>query len=139
MKKRESVKSIMTSNVISVTKETPLKEVVDIVNKNKIRHVPITSGEKLVGIVSRTDLNRLTFSALFSNQEKADDAILEMLSLEQVMTSNPTAIDEEATIKEVAEILSVEEYHALPVVDNHGKLTGIVTTTDVIKYLLEQY
>jgi CBS domain-containing protein len=34
--------------------------------------------------------------------------------------------------------LASEEYHALPVVEN-GQLVGIVTTTDVIKYLLEQY
>lgn len=42
------------------------------------------------------------------------------------------------SIRDVAEILSTEEYHALPVVED-GKLVGIVTTTDVIKYMLEQY
>ena len=42
------------------------------------------------------------------------------------------------TIKEVAEILASREFHALPVIDG-TKLVGIVTTTDLIKYLLEQH
>jgi CBS domain-containing protein len=47
-------------------------------------------------------------------------------------------VSPDATIKEVAEILSRKEFHALPVVDNN-KLVGIVTTTDLINYLLEQF
>ena len=41
--------------------------------------------------------------------------------------------------KEAAEIFLEAEFHALPVVDADEKLVGIVTTTDLIKYLLEQY
>ena len=54
------------------------------------------------------------------------------------MAKTPEVISSEATVKEVAEILSKREFHALPVVDN-GDLVGIVTTTDLIKYLLAQY
>jgi CBS domain-containing protein len=54
------------------------------------------------------------------------------------MVSKPVAVQHDATIREVAEILSTKEFHALPVVDG-SKLVGIVTTTDLIKYLLEQY
>ena len=42
------------------------------------------------------------------------------------------------TIKGVAEILAKREFHALPVVTNN-KLVGIITTTDLINYLLEQF
>lgn len=42
------------------------------------------------------------------------------------------------TIKEAAEMFVVADYHCLPVVEE-GKLVGIVTTTDIIKYMLEQY
>jgi CBS domain-containing protein len=41
-------------------------------------------------------------------------------------------------VREVAEIFSTAEYHSLPVVDD-GELRGIVTTTDVIKYMLDQF
>jgi CBS domain-containing protein len=47
-------------------------------------------------------------------------------------------VSSETSIKEVAEILATEDFHSLPVVDN-GSVAGIVTSTDVIKYLLDQY
>ncbi len=54
------------------------------------------------------------------------------------MTKKIITIKEETTIKEAAEILASKEFHALPVLkDDH--LTGIITTTDLIKYLLKQY
>lgn len=138
MKKREPVKHIMTENVQSVSEETSLKEVVDIFRKNKFRHLPVTKGNEISGIISSTDINRLSFGALFENQEGADEAVLEMLSVPQVMSSKPEVIDAETPIKEVAEIFASRGFHALPVVEGN-ELKGIVTTTDVIKYMLEQY
>lgn len=128
----------MTKNVATVQVSDDLHDVIDLVKKNHIRHVPVLEGHDVVGIISSTDINRLTFSSLFENQEGADEAILEMLSISQVMTQKPRTVEAALSIKEVAEILASEEYHALPVIEN-GQLAGIVTTTDVIKYLLEQY
>jgi CBS domain-containing protein len=110
----------------------------ELFRKHKIRHLPVLNGKKISGIISRTDINRLTFGALFENQEGADEAVLEILSIPQVMTGKPRVVQEDDTIKTVAEIFASEEFHALPVVEN-GELRGIVTTTDVIRYMLEQY
>ena len=138
MKKREPVSKIMTHHLISVKEDDKLSDVVDLIKKHKIRHMPVTKGGKISGIISATDVNRLTFGALFDNQEGADEAILQMLTISQVMTSKPRTVDSETPIKDVAEIFAVEHFHALPVVDD-GVVKGIVTTTDVIKYMLEQY
>jgi CBS domain-containing membrane protein len=54
------------------------------------------------------------------------------------MAKKLVTVAPETTIKEVAEILSKREFHALPIVEG-DLLVGIVTTTDIIKYLLEQY
>lgn len=54
------------------------------------------------------------------------------------MTKNVESISEDTTIKEAAEILANREFHALPVTKNN-ELVGMLTTTDLIKYLLEQY
>jgi CBS domain-containing protein len=62
-----------------------------------------------------------------------------MFTLEQIMVRNPKTIPESAIIKEVAEIFLNADFHALPVVDKNENLLGIVTTTDLIKYLLAQY
>ena len=89
-------------------------------------------------MISRNDINRLTFGALFDNQEGADEAILQMLTIPQVMTADLHTVSSDTPIRDVAEIFSTAEYHSLPVVDD-GELKGIVTTTDVIRYMLDQY
>lgn len=138
MKKREPVSHIMTKDVFTVDMQDNLTEVQSLLTKKNIRHVPVVNGEKLVGILSKSDINRLTFGNVFEGQEGADEAVLNMLNINQVMSNNPRTVDKDATIKEVAEIFSQEEFHALPVVEGE-QVTGIVTTTDVIQYLLEQY
>jgi CBS domain-containing protein len=138
MKKREPVSTIMTSHLYSVKEDDSLQHVVDIFKKHKIRHLPVTKGGSVSGIISSTDINRLTFGRLFENQDTIDEAILEMLKIPQIMTAKPRTVSTDTTIKEVAEIFASEDFHALPVTEN-GQLKGIVTTTDVIRYLLEQY
>lgn len=139
MKRREPVSSIMTHNVFTVNLHDDLHRVVELINHHKIRHVPVVNGDEVVGMISRTDVNRLTFSSLFEGQEDADEAVMQMLTIEQVMTHKPRTIPASMTIRELAELFTEEEFHAMPVVDEENQLVGIVTTTDVIKYLLEQY
>ncbi len=139
MKRREPVSAIMTHNVQTVNLNDELSDVVDTLKKHKIRHIPVVDGKEVAGIISRTDINRLTFGSLFENQEGADEAVLTMLSVSQVMTARPRLVKIDATVKDVAEIFAQEEFHTLPVVDDNAALVGIVTTTDIIKYLLEQY
>ena len=115
-----------------------LFDVKDLILTKGLRHVPVVRGKKLAGIISKTDIDRLIFSRMFEDEEDADEAVLEMLKIEHVMTHKPQAVQADTTIRKVAEILAKEEFHALPVVDG-DKLVGIVTTTDVIKYMLTQY
>ena len=141
MKKKEPVSTIMTKHAYTVQLTDSLYQVRDLILKHEIRHVPVMEGEKLVGIVSKTDVNRLSFSGLFAGEGQADEAVFEMLSIAQVMSQKLRVVKATDSIREVAEILSKEEFHALPVVDEHdpSKLVGIVTTTDIIRYMLEQY
>jgi len=138
MKKREPISHIMTKTVVTVNQNDDLTKVVEKLKSNSIRHLPVVNGKKVVGIISRTDINRLTFGALFDGQEGSDEAILQMLTIPQVMTAKPKTVSSDTIIRDLAEIFSKEEFHALPVVYN-DELKGIVTTTDVIKYFLEQY
>ncbi|WP_433834577.1 CBS domain-containing protein [Flavobacterium anhuiense] len=138
MKKREPISHIMTKTVITANEKDDLKTVVEKLRSHTIRHIPVVKGKEVIGIISRTDINRLTFGALFEGQENADEAILEMLTIAQVMTSKPKTVSPDTIIRDLAAIFVKEDFHALPVVDN-GELKGIVTTTDVVKYFLEQY
>jgi CBS-domain-containing membrane protein len=141
MKKREPISSIMSKNVHTVDINDKLDHVLEVIRKHGIRHVPVVEHQLLVGIISKTDINRLTFSSLFTGQEGSDEAVFEMLTISQVMSHKPRVVRADESIRDIAEILAVEEFHALPVVDSDDatKLVGIVTTTDVIKYMLLQY
>ncbi len=138
MKKRESISTIMTDSLVTVNLNDDLRKVKDIFAKGKFRHLPVMDGEKLVGMVSKNDIMRLSFGQVFDNQGDADEAVLDMLSIDQIMTHNITSIDVNATVKDAAEIFVSSKFHSLPVMQD-GKVVGIVTSTDIIKYMLDQY
>lgn len=139
MKRRELVSKIMSTNLITVNHTNNLVEAEKLFNENSIRHIPVVTGEDIIGMLSLTDLLRVSFVDAYGGDESnVDTAVYNMLSIEQVMVKNLVSVSSTQTIKEVAEILAKNEFHALPVVDNN-KLVGIVTTTDLLNYLLEQY
>ncbi|MCC5916089.1 MAG: CBS domain-containing protein [Cryomorphaceae bacterium] len=136
MKSTDSISEIMTTNVITIKVDDDLREVKKTFAKKNIRHLPVMDGDKLVGMISKNDVMRLSFGNVFDNEDSADDAIFDMLSVDNVMTHNLHSVTTETTIKEVAEIFVESHFHSLPVVDNDGRVVGIVTSTDVIKVLL---
>jgi CBS domain-containing protein len=139
MKKREPVSRIMTAQVVTINLTHSLNDAEALFKKHRIRHIPVVSGERLIGMLSLTDLLRISFVDNYGEDEgTVDTAVYDMLSVEQVMVARPVAVSADMSIKEVAEILASREFHALPVTEGE-KLVGIVTTTDLIKYLLEQY
>ena len=139
MKKREKATKIMSTKLMTINlKEGNLALAKDIMEQNQIRHLPVVSGDKLLGIISLTDIHRISYGANYGQEEAVDKAIFDVLSLANVMVHHPTTISPDTTIKEAAEILGREEFHALPVTEG-DKLVGIMTSTDLIKYLLEQY
>lgn len=139
MKKRAQVTAIMTKNVITLNHTDSLERAEELFKKNKIRHIPVVSGDEIIGMLSYTDLLRISFAdAIDDNEEDVETVIYNMFTIEQVMAKNLTSITSTTLIKDAAEILSKKEFHALPVVDDN-KLVGILTTTDLINYLLEQY
>jgi CBS domain-containing protein len=139
MKKRTPISSIMNKNIITLNKTDSLDTAEKLFKENNIRHIPVVSGSQIIGMLSFTDLLRISFAdAVYEDETTIDTTVYNMFSIEQVMAKNLVSVSSERTIKEVAEILAKKEFHAIPVVDN-GDLVGIVTTTDLINYLLEQF
>jgi CBS domain-containing protein len=139
MKRRELVSKIMSTNLITVNLTNNLVDAERLFNENSIRHIPVVSGDDIIGILSLTDLLRVSFVDTYGSDESdVDTAVYNMLSIEQVMVKNLVSVSSTQTIKEIAEVLAKNEFHALPVVDDN-RLVGIVTTTDLLNYLLEQY
>ena len=139
MKKRTPIASIMTKDVITLNHSDDLETAEHLFKSKKIRHIPVVSGTAIIGMLSYTDLLRISFAdSIGEDEDSVDTTVYNMFTLEQVMAKNVISIESSTTIKEVAEILAKKELHGLPVVDD-GELVGIVTTTDLINYLIEQF
>ena len=137
MKKRTPVSKIMSNDIITVNKPQSIREVSDIIEDKNIRHVPVVSGDKDIGMLSKVDLQKISFVNSYDN-DGLTTAMYDNLNIEQVMTKDVKVVQKSDTIYEVATILSKNEFHSLPVVEEE-RLVGIVTTTDLIKYLVDQY
>ena len=139
MKRLEPVSKIMTKELITLSLRDDLYKAEKMFREHHIRHIPVVKNRHIVGMLSLNDLKRISFLDSYDADEiKIDNAIYNMLSIEQIMVKNPIKVTSNITIKSVVEILSKNEFHALPVVDN-DILAGIVTTTDILLYLLKQY
>jgi CBS domain-containing protein len=136
--KNEPVTALMTQNVVTIELHERLEKAQTLMQQHHIRHLPVLKKGKFVGILSLTDLMRLSFSDNFGESEaEADAAIFKMLGIRHVMKSNPETITTSHTVRDAAEILANREFHALPVMDG-DTVVGMVTTTDLIRYFLEK-
>ena len=139
MKQRTKVSTIMSKDIIVLKRTDDLEHAEMLFKRNNIRHIPVVAGEGIVGMLSYTDLLRISYAdAVDDTESSVDTMVYNMFSIDQVMVKTITTVTSDTTIKEVAKILASREFHALPVVDD-GVLVGIVTTTDLINYLLDQY
>lgn len=132
------ISEIMSKNIIALNRDDDLETAEILFKRHKIRHIPVVNGEVIIGMLSYSDLLRISFAdAVYDNEEEVDSLVYNMFTIDQVMVKDVVTVSSTATIKDVASILSEKEFHALPVVDD-GNLVGIVTTTDLINYLLKQ-
>lgn len=131
------ITDIMTKKIIALNRKDDLETAEMLFKKHKIRHIPVVHEDSIIGMLSYTDLLRISFADAFNEDEdEVDTVVYNMFTIEQVMAKKIVSVHSETTIKEVGELLSKNEFHALPVVDD-GRLAGIITTTDLINYMLK--
>ncbi|ARV09946.1 CBS domain-containing protein [Winogradskyella sp. PC-19] len=138
MERGVPISKIMTKDVITLNLKDDLETAEMLFKKNSIRHIPVVKDRTIIGMLSYTDLLRISFAdATDEYDSEVDTIVYNMFTIEQVMAKNVVSVPSSTTVKEVAKLLGEREFHALPVLDD-GKLVGIVTTTDLINYLVEK-
>lgn len=141
LKQNESITHIMTRELQTITTQTPLSTVGRIFAESQFHHLPVVREDKLIGIVSFVDLMRVNFQDSFGvNAQQAVYEVLDRtLSVDSIMTTDPVTIRDHQSIKDAAVSLASGEFHALPVVSADNTLVGLVTSADLIHYLIELY
>jgi CBS domain-containing protein len=120
-------RNIMTHHATVVTDDTALSTIASLLVHARIGGVPVVNNqEELIGFVSETDL----MGSLLRSTDAVGTA-------RDVMSTPAISVDEFATSDEVMTIFRERDIHHLPVV-RRGKLVGIITPLDVLKFFLEK-
>lgn len=132
MKLNDSVLSIMTSEVFSLTPNQSLLDVKHIFEKKSFHHhIPIIYNKKLVGLVSLID-----FMRKIGNASLDDNDPVYKVEIREIMTLDPIKIDASKKIKDAIEMLVDRNVHALVVTDEYNQVIGMLSTKDILQKLL---
>mgnify|MGYP006266917061 CR=1 FL=1 len=126
------VRELMTSAVVSVPADTPVLEARQEMLKQQIRHLPVTRGRELLGIVTDRDIRLNLPSTATSLSVWEMNYLLTKLTVEQVMTRTVITVASSRPARDAAQLMLDHKIGALPVVDS-GQLVGIVTETDLLR------
>lgn len=137
MKRNERVSKIMTRDPHTANITTSIFDVQKLMVDHHFHHVPVVSGKKLVGMISATDLARATYE--FADGSTKQAVLDGTRTVQDVMQAGLVTLKETDTVRTAAETLAKDWFHSLPVVDDEQNLVGIVTTTDLLNYLVDQF
>ncbi|MEP2935190.1 MAG: CBS domain-containing protein [Gilvibacter sp.] len=130
----QSVVDIMTKDVVSIAPNQDILDVKHIYEKKEFHHhIPVIDNEKLVGMISLVDFMYHISGAGLSD----DNKVYKTLKVKDIMMPQPFSLNTDASVNDVAAVLSKGRYHAVPILEN-DKLVGIVSTADVIKHFLQK-
>ena len=131
------VEEVMTAHTRTVRPDQSLSDVRSIFEEEGFRHLPVMGNDGLVGMISHTDLMRVTYGAHIAEADfEVNNLILETTIVSEAMSKEVKTIDPSSDLKEAARIMRKYKIGCVPVLEN-GNLLGLVTTTDVLSAFIE--
>jgi acetoin utilization protein AcuB len=125
------VRNSMTRELVTVVSETTAAEALALCRMNRIRHLPVLEGRRLVGVISDRDLRAAT--PALGDLARAE--ALDRIRVADQMTRDVTTAGPEDPIEDAAMAMYERKIGCLPVVDGED-LVGILTTSDVMRALV---
>lgn len=151
-KRMLAAKDVMTKEVVTVTTETTIRELAEIITTHRIGSVPVVDAEgSLIGIVTESDLIEQdknfhipTVISLFDwviyleSEKKFEKELKRMTAatVGDIYTQDVLTVTPDTPVSEIADIMSGRKIHALPVLEN-GKLVGIVSRIDLVRSMVK--
>jgi acetoin utilization protein AcuB len=135
--KQERVQDWMSSKVITVTRETNLPEVHQLMVSATVRRLPVVDEDgTLCGIVTLGDMRAAQPSPATSLGIGERNYLLSNLTVERIMTADPVTIHPAQSIGEAAEIMLEKRVSGLPVINDDGAICGIITESDIFRMVV---
>jgi CBS domain-containing protein len=128
------VREIMMGSPVTLKPDDTLDLANDVISLGRIRHLPIVEDGKLVGLISERDLIGTAAKQIFGLKQKSKSALLKSVSIKDVMKRHVVTVEPDTEIREAAHLMADRKIGCLPVVSS-GALVGLVTTTDILRYV----
>ena len=138
---QESVSDIMNPYVVTVTQYATLAAAYELLQKNKIRRLPVVDdSKKLIGIITLKDILEAKPSDI-KHSLPLEEAYryLSALTVAVAMESKPVTIYQTSTIGHAAELMLDNKIGGLPVLDANGELAGLITESDIFRLIAKRW
>jgi acetoin utilization protein AcuB len=124
------IKQIMTENPVTVSPDTLVLDAQRIMKEKNIRRLPVVEKGKLVGIVTKTELLETAPSVVRDLND-----LLSKMKVKEIMKKNPVTVTPDTPFEDALRIGQEKKIGSFPVVDD-GKLVGITTESDIVRFLI---
>ncbi len=137
--KKTPITKVMSADPATIQRGQRISEAYEIFKSAPFHHLPVLDGATSVGVLSSTDILRLAYDVDGTDDRALEELLDHQFSIEDAMTPDPSSLPDTATVKEAAELLSDGSIHSVIVVDQSGGVVGIVTSTDLVRFLHDQF
>jgi len=130
------VQNWMSKDVVTVDEQTPIIEVMHLLEEHDIRHIPVTKEGKLVGMITDRDVKEASPSKATSLKAQELYYLLAEMKAKDVMKADPIVISPDQTMEVAAVKMLEHKVTGIPVVTRAGDLIGIISQGDVFRVLI---
>jgi acetoin utilization protein AcuB len=128
------IRDMMTKNPVTVDSETLVMDAQKIMKENNVRRLPVVDKGKLLGIVTKHDILEASPSPATSLSVHELNYLLSKMKVKEIMKKNPVTLTPDTPFEEALKIGQEKKIGSFPVVEN-GKLVGIATESDIVRFL----
>jgi CBS domain-containing protein len=128
------VREIMMGSPVTLKPDDTLALANDVISLGRIRHIPVVEDGKLRGMLTERDLMGAAATQIFGLKQSSKAALLKSVLIRDVMKKRVVTVAPDTPIKDAAHLLADKKIGCLPVV-SEGTLVGLVTTTDILRYV----
>ena len=134
----ETVGDIMVKDVITTTLGTPIESCSKIMVRNNLRRIPVVEEDKLVGIVTSTDIVRFFGDKeMFASMTSTSGLDVLKRQISDIVKPNISVTESYVKLGDLCDLLAEKNIGGVPVVDN-DKLVGIITERDILNTVLDK-
>ena len=132
--KPDAVRKIMMGSPVTLAPDDTLDLANDVISLGRIRHIPVLENGKLVGLLTERDLIGAAANRIFGLKQKTRSALLKGERVKNVMKKRVVTVTPDTPIKDAARLMADKKIGCVPVISK-GTLVGLVTTTNILRYL----